>query len=98
MVDSPYNITFYGQDHFFNVPIDTNNKLQSLWSGTCIQTYNKGIKYNKPATSLNKEELIDEIIEQILICEELQNEIKLVNGKVLTRDDIIYSDLWYEWN
>lgn len=95
MVDSPYNITFYGQDHFFNVPIDTNNNLKSLWSGTCIQTYTYG--YNKPATSLNKQELIDEIIEQILRCEELQNEIKEINGKMITKEDIIYSDIWYEW-
>ena len=97
MVDSPYNITFYGQEHFFNVPIDTKNRIQSLWSGTCVQTYNKGIKYNKTAINLKKEELIEEIIEQILISEELQNEILKVNGKKVTRDDIIYWEIWDDW-
>lgn len=97
MVDSPYNITFYGQEHFFNVPVDTKNRIQSLWSGTCVQTYNKGIKYNKTAINLKKEELIEEIIEQILTSEELQNEIFKINGTKVTRDDIVYWEIWDDW-
>lgn len=97
LVDSPYNITFYAQDHFFNVPIDPLDKIKSLWSGTCVQTYNPGTLYNKSGTSLNLDELIKEIINQILICDELQNEIKKVNGKYLEKEDIIYTDIWEDW-
>jgi uncharacterized protein with NAD-binding domain and iron-sulfur cluster len=97
ILDSPYNITFYPQENFFNVPIDTNKKINSLWSGTCIQTYNNGILFNKPATSINKDQLIEEIIAQILRCEELQNEIKELNGKILEKNDIIHTEIWDDW-
>lgn len=97
LVDSPYDITFYPQEDFFNVPIDTNNNLKSLWSGTCIQTYNLGILYSKSATQLKKDELIAEIIQQILRCEELQNEIFEVNGYRLEKKDIIYTEIWDDW-
>ena len=97
IMESPYNITMYPQENFFNVPIDYNYKLKSLWSGTCVQVYNNGKLYGKHATQLTKEELINEIIQQILICQELQNDIYQNSGFKITKEDIIYSEIYDEW-
>ena len=93
LLDSNYNITMYPQENFFTVPIDLNYKLKSLWSGTCVQVYN-----NKPATQLLPEQLIDEIINQIIICEEFQNDIFKNSGFKITKEDIIYSEIYDEWS
>ena len=95
--DSNYNITMYPQENFFNVPIDLNYKLKSLWSGTCIQIYNNGNIYNKSANLLSPKQLIEEIINQIIICEELQNDIFQNSGFKIVKEDIIYSEIYDEW-
>jgi uncharacterized protein with NAD-binding domain and iron-sulfur cluster len=89
LVDSNYNITFYAQEDIFDN--FSNDKIKSLWSGTCCQTYNNN------ALTLNKNDLIEEIIKQILECEELQNEIYKMNGFTITREHIIYTEIWEDW-
>jgi cytochrome b involved in lipid metabolism len=88
LADSKYNITFYPQENFFTVPIDLNYKLKSLWSGTCVQIYDN---------ILTKEELINNIIIQILDCNELQNDIYKNSGFNLQKEDFIYSEIYDDW-
>jgi uncharacterized protein with NAD-binding domain and iron-sulfur cluster len=88
LMDSINNITFYPQDNFFNVPIDKNNKIKSLWSGTCVQVYNNNLNIN---------DFLENIIKQFLECQELQDEIKEYNNSYLYRDDIIYTELYDDW-
>lgn len=97
LADSNYNITMYPQENFFNVPIDFNYKLKSLWSGTCVQVYNNGSIYNKPANLLSPPQLIEEIINQIIICEELQNDIFKNSGFKINKEDIVHSEIYDEW-
>jgi hypothetical protein len=87
----------YPQENFFDVPIDLNYNLKSLLSGTCVQTYNNGSIYNKPATLLTIEELKEEIINQILVCKELQNDILQNSGFTLVKEDIAYSEIYDDW-
>jgi cytochrome b involved in lipid metabolism len=97
LADSNYNITMYPQENFFTVPIDFNYKLKSLWSGTCVQIYNNGSIYNKPANLLTQKQLIEEIINQIIICKELQNDIFKNSGFKINKEDIVYSEIYDEW-
>jgi uncharacterized protein with NAD-binding domain and iron-sulfur cluster len=88
--DSEFNITFYPQENFFNVPLDNNNNIKSLWSGTCCQSHT--------LIYLSKEEAINQIINQILISEEFQeNEIYPYNGYKINKEDVIYSEIYDEW-
>lgn len=66
LVDSEYNITFYAQeDHWIkDTDLGLNGKIKTLISGTLILTYELGKLYRKPATSLKKEELLNEIVRQ----------------------------------
>jgi cytochrome b involved in lipid metabolism len=98
LADSNYNITMYPQENFFNVPIDLNYKLKSLWSGTCVQVYNNGSIYNKPANLLTPSQLIEEIINQIIICEELQDDIFKNSGFRIIKEDIVYNEIYDEWS
>ena len=98
MTDSEYNITFYPQEKYWeNVKLDSENELQSLWSGTCIIMYRPGSLYNKPAISLTKDKLVEEIIYQLLRSKDFQRFIYDNNKFFLKRNDIVYSEIWYEW-
>lgn len=87
LVDSEYDITFYPQENFFDVSIDITNKLKSLWSGTCLQ-----INQN-----LSFDELKNNIINQILECEELQKNIEENSNFRLYKDDFIYFEIYDDW-
>jgi uncharacterized protein with NAD-binding domain and iron-sulfur cluster len=87
LIDSPYNISFIPQDEYFNVPVDLNNNIKSLWSGICT----------KVTLTLNINELLQEIIKQILDCKTLQEHIKKYNNFYLTKEDFIYSEIWEDW-
>lgn len=93
LMDSINNITFYPQDNFFNVPIDYNNNIKSLWSGTCVQSTLK----ISGEHNLTKDEFIEIIIKQFLDCFELQNEIKQFNGDFIKRSDIVYTEIYDDW-
>ena len=83
LMDSVNNITFYRQDNFIE-----NDKIKSLWSGTCVQVYNN---------IMTKEQFIDNIINQFLECTDLQKQILKNNGFCLTKNNIIYNELFDEW-
>ena len=89
LMDSINNITFYSQDDFIS-SLDSNeeNKIKSLWSGTCVQVYNN---------NMTKEQFIENIINQFIECVDLQREIKTHNDFCLTRDCIIYTEIFDEW-
>ena len=64
LVDSPNNITFYPQDLHFCQNVDLGNNIKSLWSGTCVISYNNGSLYHKSLTQLNESQLKQEILQQ----------------------------------
>lgn len=99
LVDSPYNITFYPQeDHWRKIDLGLDGKIKSLWSGTIIISYKDGSKYKKTATTLNIEQLKEEIIHQFLESEQLINDIKKYNkGYLLKKEDIIFSEIFEDW-
>ena len=61
--NSPYNITLYPQSKFWRDDEYLGN-VKSLWSGTVILPYRKGLS-GKTATELNRSELGNEILSQI---------------------------------
>jgi Flavin containing amine oxidoreductase len=99
MVDSEFNITMYPQESHWKkgTKLDNDGTIKSLWSGTIIQAYNESKMYNKKAIELTKDELINDITRQILRSKSFQKLIRDSNGFNLTKDDIIYSEIWYEW-
>lgn len=100
VIDSPYNITFYPQEIHWckNIKLGMNEKIKSLWSGTCVLPYTKGILYKKSALELSKKELIEEIKEQIFISKSFQNYIKSKNkNQELKKEDIIFEEIFEDW-
>jgi uncharacterized protein with NAD-binding domain and iron-sulfur cluster len=97
LLESPYNITFYLQEDSWanSIKLDKNNKIKTLISGTIIQPYANGILYNKTATSLSKEKLLNEIQHQ-LINDKHFNKL-LVNKKKLSKNDIIFREIFTDW-
>jgi len=95
--DSEYNITFYPQEKHFKNYEKMNIPYKTLWSGTLMDSISPGSLYNKPSISLTKEQLSNEIINQIIKSESLQKMIQEINGFTLSFDDIKYIEIWYEW-
>jgi len=95
LMDSPYNITFYPQEDNWdtNIKLGMNGKIKSLWSGTIILPYIKGSLTNKTAISLNKDELLKEIIYQFFESKDLKSIIK----QDITEKDIIYKEIFEDW-
>jgi uncharacterized protein with NAD-binding domain and iron-sulfur cluster len=95
LLESPYNITFYLQEDSWcnNIKLDKDNKVKTLISGTIIQPYANGILYNKTATSLSKEKLLNEIEEQII------NDIhfKSIIKKKITKNNVIFKEIFSDW-
>jgi uncharacterized protein with NAD-binding domain and iron-sulfur cluster len=89
MSDSEFNITWYPQEkHWKKQP-----PIISLWSGTIIDFEKKGKLFNKNAESLNKEQLKQEIVSQILRSKSFQKLIYSNNGFNLTKEDIDYIEV-----
>ena len=103
LVDSEYNITFYNQaDHWEEgVNLGMNGKIKTLISGTLILPYQEGKIYNKPATSLKKEELLDEIVKQFK--DSIQFNILVKNNNSYIEDHlklydlIVYREIFEDW-
>ena len=95
LLDSPYNITFYLQEDNWceNIKLDKDNKIKTLISGTIIQPYEKGRIYNKTATSLSKEKLLDEIEDQIINDSHFSNIIK----NKITKKNVIFREIFSDW-
>ena len=96
LIDSKYNITFYPQEDSWedNVKLGMNGKIKTLISGTIILPYNKGLKYNKSALSLNLEELKEEIIEQLFISEDF---MYYINKSDVDKKNIIFKEIFDDW-
>lgn len=97
LMDSPYNITFYAQDEYWDTSVNIGNTIQSLWSGTCINTMNVGVLYNKTAIECTPNQLIEEIIAQFFNSKELLQIIKNENKYELTKDDIVFKEIFNDW-
>ena len=95
LIDSPFNITFYPQEDHWCKNINLGNNIKSLWSGTLILPYNKGNIYQKSGTSLKKEELLEEIIDQILNSKFLKNNI--INKEDVNINNIIHKEIFPDW-
>jgi hypothetical protein len=100
MTDSEFNITWYPQETHWDedVQLDNNGEIKSLWSGTILASYSISKLYNKKAIELSKDELMTDIIHQLLRSKSLQKLIHDNNKFYLTKDDIIYTEIWYEWS
>lgn len=98
MTDSEFNITWYPQDSFWNTDLSFDDSIKSLWSGTIINAYTKGSIYGKNAIDLTKDEFINEITHQILRSKSFQKLILENNSFNLSKNDITYVEVWYEWN
>lgn len=103
LVDSKYNITFYNQADWWDKDVDLgmNNKIKTLISGTLILTYKNGELYNKPATSLTKEELLNEIVQQFKSSIQF-NSLIIENNKNMKDhlefyDKIIFREIFEDW-
>ncbi len=103
LVDSKYNITFYNQADWWDKGVDLgmNNKIKTLISGTLILTYKNGELYNKPATSLTKEELLNEIVQQFKSSIQFNNLIiennKNMKDHLEFYDKIIFREIFEDW-
>lgn len=98
LVDSPNNITFYPQDSHFCYNISLGKNIKSLWSGTCVISYQKGNLYGKSLTRLNIPELKNEIIDQFLKSKDLKWYISNNNNDYqLTKNDIEIIEIFEDW-
>jgi len=88
LINSPYNITFYAADNFWNNTYLGEN-IKSLWSGTLVITYQRGFN-NKTALECSIPELLDEIILQIFS----DNYINTLN---VCKNDIVYKEIFEDW-
>jgi len=92
--DSEFEITWYPQEkHWKNKP-----NIKSLWSGTMIDFETNGLLFNKNAEMLTNEELKEEITVQILRSKSFQKLIYDNNGFNITKEDIDFIEIWYEWS
>ena len=99
MVESEFDITWYPQEYFWgDTKLDDKGEIKSLWSGTILDTETLSKMYNKPADKLNKKELMNDIINQILRSKSFQKIVYDNNGFNININDIIYTEIWYEWN
>jgi hypothetical protein len=100
--DSEFNITLYPQEQSWEstIVLDSKGKLQSLWSGTILELYAKSKLFGTQGFNLTKDQLIQEIIHQIIRSASLQKLLKEANGPdfILTEKDIVYREIWYEWD
>ncbi len=98
--DSEFNITLYPQEQSWiaDTKLSGNNQIQSLWSGTILELYRIGKIFNIKGYYLTKDQLVREIVHQILRSKSLQKLIFESNGFELVESDIIYTEIWYEWN
>jgi len=98
LVDSPNNITFYPQDLHFCHNISLGKNIKSLWSGTCVISYQNGKLYDKPLTQLKMGELKKEILSQFLASKDLIWYIaKNNNNHQLTENDIEIIKVFEDW-
>ena len=94
-VEAPYNIVSYFQeDHWCpGTNLGMNGKIKSLMSGTLVTIYYPGVIYKKSGTSLTKQQLLEEIIEQIFMSKDFLN---IVENKI-TKEDIIFKEIFSDW-
>jgi uncharacterized protein with NAD-binding domain and iron-sulfur cluster len=97
MSDSEFNITWYPQEkHWYpgvNLGINADNTpIKSLWSGSLLDSETPGQLFHKTSTHLTKHQLREEIKYQILRSESFQQLLPNI-----TTDNIIYMEIWYEW-
>jgi uncharacterized protein with NAD-binding domain and iron-sulfur cluster len=98
LLDSPNNITFYPQDSHWCKNIYLGDNIKSLWSGTCVITYNNGSLYGKSLTLLTIEELKAEIIHQFLESDDLLWYIAKYNdGHIINKKDIDSVEIFADW-
>jgi len=98
-LDSLLNITIQIVDSCWNkdVRLDNSGKIKSLWSGTIVDSTSILPKYNKQIIELTREELIEEVKNEIFISKSFNDYIYKYNNFYLTRDDIYYEELFNQY-
>lgn len=98
LIDSPYNITFYPQDIHWCSNVKLGLNIKSLWSGTCVLPYNRGLLYKKSALNLSIEELKEEIKYQLIKSKPFKEYIKKLNDNyILDEKDMLYIEIFNDW-
>ena len=98
LLDSPNNITFYPQDLHFCKNTNLGKNIKSLWSGTCVISYNKGLLYNKTLTELDLPKLKEEILSQLFSSNDLKWYISKNNkGHKLQKKDVEIIEIFNDW-
>lgn len=98
-LDSDLNITIYPVEMAWDsdVRLDNEGNIKSLWSGTAVDTLTIIPKYKKIGNELTREELIEEIIDEIFISKSFNDYIYKYNNYNITRNDICYIELYKEY-
>ncbi len=94
-IEAPYNIISYFQEDIWcpGTNLGMNGKIKSLLSGCLTTPYYPGVIYKKSGTSLTKQQLLEEIIEQIFMSKDFLN---VVENKI-TKEDIIFKEIFSDW-
>jgi hypothetical protein len=98
-LDSYLNITLYPLETTWDsdVRLDNEGKIKSLWSGTVVDTLTVIPKYKKIGEELTREEMIEEILDEIFISKSFNDYLYECNNYKITRDDICYFELFSEY-
>jgi hypothetical protein len=98
-LDSDLNITIYPVEMTWDsdVRIDNEGIIKSLWSGTAVDTLTIIPKYKKIGEELTREEMIEEILDEIFISKSFSDYLYECNNYKITRDDICYIELFSEY-
>lgn len=92
IIESPYNITFYPQDHHWCNSVNLGKDVKSLWSGTCITPY----KENGLSKSID--EFKESILDQFLNSKHLKKMIKENNNNIeFSKSIVLLIDIYDEW-
>lgn len=93
LMDSPWNITFYPQEKFWDPAVYLGDGILSLISGTVIVSYQKGLN-GKTAMECNIPEFMEEVVNQFFNNSEFT---KNVNASI---DNITHTSISpdYYWN
>lgn len=92
IIDSPYNITFYPQDHHWCNSVNLGQDVKSLWSGTCIMPYKDG------GLTKNIDEFKTSILDQFFNSQHLIKMIKENNiGMDFSKSMVLLIDIYDEW-
>ncbi len=92
LLDSKNNITFSAHDHVFTKDVYLGKNLKSLWSGTCVDSYD--LMKNKDLKQI-KEEIIKQMFESNTFIEYVKKYNPTL--KTFSPNDIDHFEIFEDW-